>query len=68
MIEIYAVVNLNQVPMTFSKLHPTKELAMDEAERLCKKEKAEFGILHLVGICKLAEPTKPIIWSLEGEK
>jgi hypothetical protein len=40
--------------------HDSMMKAVDEAERLCKKEKATFNVLELVGRFEVADA--PVIW------
>lgn len=39
----------------FSKLHPTLQEAKEEAERLCRKEKACFYVVELLQKCFIPE-------------
>lgn len=60
----YAVAKQSGLPYQFSTWHDTKELAIEEAERLCKKEGKTFIILclaiKLVGFSEVSvKPSLP---------
>ena len=60
----YGVVkeHLNIWQFQFSKLHNTKDEARDEAERLCRKERATFYVVELIEKCYLDET--PLKWQV----
>jgi hypothetical protein len=64
--EKYAVVRIEQEgnSMKFALWHDTYQRATDEAERLCRKERAQFGVLKLMAVCSVNEI--PVTWTEFG--
>jgi len=58
----YGVVKEHLNLWQFSKLHNTQEEARDEAERLCRKERATFYVVELIEKCYLDET--PLKWQV----
>ena len=46
--------------------HDTEQKAMEEAERLCKKEKATFNVLKMIGRFEVAEV--PVVWNVPSQE
>lgn len=59
-VEKYVVVNGWQLEKRFTKFHETREQAIEEAERLCKKEKVPFYVLEVIGEVQIADV--PVKW------
>lgn len=58
----YAVIKMNSGTHIFSQWHEDIESARKEAERLCKLERASFGVIELVGVCEIENPVPPVKW------
>ena len=59
----WAVVKQSGLPYQFSVWHESKDLAIAEAERLCKHEGKTFLVLKLVAFSEIEEkPIKTTQW------
>ena len=60
----YAIVR-DEPCKTFYRFHTSLDEAMIELERLCRKEKASFILLKVVGVMSIANPIPPVKWTEE---
>lgn len=60
---IYSMNNCETAEKKFNKWHSSKEEAIQEAERLCRKEQCAVFIVKLVGIIQVDSiPLKKEVW------
>jgi hypothetical protein len=59
-VDKYVVVRESNNVYNFSKFHHTYAEAKEEAERLCRQERATFYVLEVKGKCYI--PETPVTW------
>jgi len=57
----FYIVMRDRLQNTINKWHPTKEEAMEEAERLCRQERARFYVLEVISYVEVEEI--PVKWT-----